>query len=92
MKKVFVYGLADAKTSYAVVKYQYIKDEDLSIKNIAWVADRMKKNYPTVTHVYVIEDRPGLYWDYMDAIREHSVESFALFKSILENEGLKLEL
>lgn len=88
MKRVYLYGIADAETKYSVVRYLYIEDESISIRNIVFQATWLKLTNPTIEHVYAIDERKGLVWDYREAIKKNSVESFVIFKNILEKEGL----
>lgn len=86
-KDYFMYGLAGARDTYRVVankridvnRYttQYGKDE------AAW----MIMDNPSIEHVYIITMRPGLAYDYTRAFKENSIESWAIFKDILEREG-----
>ena len=91
MKRVYLYGIGDAKTSYAVIRYLSIDEEAISIRNITFQATWLKLTNPTIKHVYAVDDRKGLCQDYREAINKHSVESFAIFKSILEKEGLLVQ-
>ena len=88
MKKVYLYGLAGADDNYSVVRYLRIEDEAISIRNIVFQATWLKCTNPTIEHIYAIDDRYGLLYDYRDAIKKNSMEGFIIFKSILEKEGL----
>lgn len=50
----------------------------------------MRARNPSIQHVYTIFDRRGLLWDYREAVKKNSVESWQIFKSILEYEGMKV--
>ena len=45
---------------------------------------------PSIEHVYAVDQRPGLRRDYIESIKENSIESCYEFKDILEREGLKI--
>lgn len=87
-KRVYLYGIAGAETGYAVVKYMYIESDRLSIRRIINDALWLQMKFPTIEHVYAIDDREWLLWDYREAIMKKSVESFSIFKNMLEREGL----
>ena len=88
MKRVYIYGIAGADASYNIVKYLRIEEENISIKNINYWAMWLKFKNPTIEHVYAIDDRKGLVWDYREAIKSQSVDGFVVFKNILEREGI----
>lgn len=90
MKQVFLYGIADAADQYRVVRYFCIEDEDVSINNIMYSAQMMKIKNPSIVQVYAMDNRRGLRRDYMESIKKNSIESCAIFKDILEREGLKV--
>ena len=87
-KRVYLYGVAGPETGYAVVKYMYIEGDRLSIRHIINDALWLQMKNPTIEHVYAIDDRNWLLWDYREAITKKSVESFSIFKNMLEREGL----
>lgn len=87
-KRVYLYGVAGPETGYAVVKYMYIEADRVSVRTIINDALWLQMKNPTIEHVYAIDDRPWLLWDYRDAIVKKSVESFSIFKNMLEREGL----
>lgn len=87
-KKIYLYGLAGAESMYRVVTHSYIDDEFRTIKDMKLHAMWMKSKMPSVEHVYAIDQRPGLAADYKNAWRHNSIESYAIFKDILEREGI----
>lgn len=88
MKKIFLYGLAGADEMYRVVRYSYIEAENISIKNIVGHAGWLRFKNPTIEHVYAIDERAGLAGEYRTAWKRNTIESHAIFKDILEREGL----
>ena len=88
MKRIYLYGLAGADNSYRVVSHSYIEESEYSIRNIVGHAGWMIHKNPTIEHVYAIDMRPGLANDYKNAWKRNSIESYAIFKDILEREGL----
>lgn len=88
MKRVYLYGIAGADEAYGIVKYLRIEEDRFSIKNIIYDAMWLKMKNPTIEHVYAIDDRGGLMYDYRDAIKRNSIEGFVIFKNILEREGI----
>lgn len=88
MKRVYLYGLADASEAYKIVWHSYIDEEYISIKNIACHAAWLRLKNPTIKHVYAIDMRPGLANDYKRTIKKNSIEGNVIFKDMLETEGL----
>lgn len=88
--KCYLYGLGDAREMYRVVHYRYLTDREISFRGLAAEAEFMMAVNPSIKEVYAIFDRRGLYWDYMEAIKKNSIESWQVFKSILEYEGMKI--
>lgn len=90
MKPIYLYGISGAQDSYRVVRYQVIEEEYISIGYMKHVAALMKIKYPSIQHVYAMDQRYGLRRDYMDACKNNSIESWFIFKDILESEGLRI--
>lgn len=88
--KVFLYGIGDADVMYRVLYYRYLEDREISFRGMDAEAEFMMAVNPSIKEVYAIFDRRGLYWDYMEAVKKNSIESWQVFKSILEYEGRKL--
>lgn len=88
--KVFLYGIGDADVMYRVLYYRYLEDREISFRSMDAEAEFMMAVNPSIKEVYAIFDRRGLYWDYMEAIKKNSIESWQVFKSILEYEGRRI--
>lgn len=88
--KVFLYGIGDADVMYRVLYYRYLEDREISFRGIDAEAEFMMAVNPSIKEIYAIFDRRGLYWDYMEAIKKNSIESWQVFKSILEYEGRRI--
>lgn len=88
--KVYLYGLGDADVMYRVLSYRYLEDREISFRRMDTEAEFMMAANPSIKEVYAIFDRRGLYWDYMEATKRNSIESWQVFKSILEYEGMKI--
>lgn len=89
-QQIYLYGIAGPEDMYRVVKCTQLDAEDL---NVAWMkreAVLMKLSWPSIEHVYAIDQRKGLRRDYVEAFKKNSIESWHTFKSILMLEGLKI--
>lgn len=91
--KILLYGIGGASKQYAVLRYYAIyEDEPDVIGTIKRTAAWMRVNNPDILAVYAISNRRGLRRDYVEAYKKNSIESHAIFRDILEREGIKLPL
>lgn len=88
MKKIYLYGIANAENKYRVVRYNYVEEDLFSISNIMRRAWFMANNHPTIEHVYAVDEREGLANDYKRTVKRNSIESNVAFKNMLEKEGI----
>ena len=90
MNNLILYGIGDAKYQYRVLKYFRIYDENIDIAEIKRIARTMQVINPSIEHVYLISNRHGLRREFQESIKRNSIESCAIFKDILEREGIKI--
>lgn len=96
MTTVFLYGLGGADQNYRVVRYTPVEIDNLLgtnfgvIRTLKYEAQMMKMKYPNIERVFAIDNGRGLARDYKEAYKKNSIESHAIFKDILEREGLEL--
>lgn len=90
MNNLILYGIGDAKYQYRVLKYFCIYDENIGIAEIKRIARTMQVINPSIEHVYLISNRHGLRREFQESIKRNSIESCAIFKDILEREGIKI--
>lgn len=90
MNQIILYGLGNAEQQYIVQRYYIIYEDEASIRNIMYRASMLKAATPGIESVYAIDNRRGLYREYLDSIKIHSVESCAIFKDTLEREGIRV--
>lgn len=90
--QIILYGLASIDAQYVPVRYFIMNEKFMTIAGLAHTAKYMMDNYPTIEHIYAIDNRPGLRKEYVNAIRDkhNSIESRVVFKHTLVNEGIKI--
>ena len=88
--RIFYYGLGGADKNFKVLNYEFITSSQYSIWVENVVIGHLLDRNPGVVEIYAIDDRRGLKWDFMDSLREGSVESCQIFKDILRREGKKV--
>lgn len=90
MKNLILYGIGNARYQYRVLRYFYIHDENADVAEIKRIARMMQVVNPSIEHVYLISNRHGLKREFQESIKRNSIESCAIFKDILEREGIKI--
>lgn len=88
MKQIILYGISGASKQYRVLQYYCIYEENISIWNIRHQANVMRMENPSIEHVYAVDNRHGLKREYVQSYKKNTIESCAIFKDILEREGL----
>lgn len=90
MKNLILYGIGNARYQYRVLRYFYVNDENADVAEIKRIARMMQVVNPSIEHVYLISNRHGLKREFQESIKRNSIESCAIFKDILEREGIKI--
>lgn len=91
--QVVIYGLGGPSTQYRVLDNFVIFDTYTSIiSEIYRISARMKVRNPSIKTIFAIDNRRGLRKDYMEAFKANSIEGWAMFKDILEREGLLINV
>lgn len=96
MTTVYLYGLGGADQMYRVIRYSAVEIDNLVgtnygvIKTLKYEAAMMRMKYPNIERVFAIDNGRGLSRDYANALKTNTIESHAIFKDILEREGLEL--
>lgn len=89
-KQVYIYGLGGAEKQYKCLGYLFLVDDDISITNIINSATLLKARSPSIKRTFVIDNGRNLRRDYLDSIMKNSIESCAVFKNILETQGIEV--
>lgn len=89
--KVILYGFGDASKAYACLYYTALYAGEDTIPMLKREATLMKTRNPSIAEVYAVESRKGLVYDYRDAVRQNTVESNVIFKTMCEQEGLRAD-
>lgn len=93
MNRIFLYGISGARDQYRVMNYWCffdINEEPVTIQDLVYQASALQVRNPSIEHVYAIDDRHGLRGDFRKAMKQNSIEGWAIFKSILQTEGLQV--
>lgn len=90
MKSIILYGLGGAEKQYKVLAYWCIHEEHISINEIKTQALIMRVRNPSIKNVFAIDNRFGLKSDYTRSFKTNSIESCAIFKDLLERDGIRI--
>lgn len=91
MRSIFLYGIGGARDQYRVIRYTRIDEQDFSINTLMYEASIMRINYPSVEHVYAVDNRYGLGKTYLESVKKNSIESCAIFKDLIQRQGLEIK-
>ncbi len=96
MKTVFMYGIGGADVNFKVIRYEQIQIDDILesffglVQTFKYESNMMRIKHPNIERIFIIDQRRGLAKDYKNAWTKNSIESHAIFKDILEREGLEI--
>lgn len=85
-----LYGIAGADKNYRVLGYFVIRGDDDSVWFTRWKAREMQEYNPSIKHIYLVDNRQGLYSEYQKMLKNPSIENCACFKDFLEREGIRI--
>lgn len=91
MKSIFLYGIGGARDQYRVIRYTRIDEPDFSINTLMYEASIMRINYPSIEHVYAVDNRYGLGRTYLESVKKNSIESCAVFKDLIQRTGIEIK-
>lgn len=91
MRSIFLYGIGGARDQYRVIRYTRIDEPDFSINTLLYETSMMKMRYPSIEHVYAVDNRYGLGKTYLESVKKNSIESCAIFKDLIQRQGLEIK-
>ena len=91
MKSIFLYGIGGAQDQYRVIRYTRIDEPDFSIETLTYEASMMRMRYPSVVHIYAVDNKYGLGRMYLDCVKKNSIESCAVFKDFIQRTGIEIK-
>lgn len=89
-RQVYIYGLGRADKMYKVLAYHFITEEEITINNIIHQAFMLKVKNPSVETIYAIDNYRGLCDDFKASMYKSTIENCAIFKNILEMQGVQI--
>lgn len=90
-EQIILYGIGGPEKEYGVLGYYVIYDTNGNLTRTLQIeAMRLRMKNPSIKQFYMITNRYNLKRDYQESIRRNSIESKAMFKDILEREGIRI--
>lgn len=86
-KRVYLYGFNNL---LKIVDTKFLQDDAISIGNILRLANWMKEVNPGKITVYAVDNRPGLYAEFMETIRTQDFTKHIEFADIISREGIQV--
>ena len=87
-RKVYLYAFNKVMK---VVDCMFLKEEDISVRNIIGLARWMINTNPEPVNVYAIDARPGLYKDYKEAVKTTDFTKHVAFADMISREGIQIK-
>lgn len=86
------YGVAGASDCYRVVRYFGIKSSDYTIENEKRIVTDLVDSNPSIERVFVMTNSFSLRRDYRSTISHNDIESWIIFKDLLERHGREIDI
>lgn len=90
--QLMYYGIAGADENYRVVRFYGIRSADYTIENETRIVSDMLDANPGIRRVFVVTNGFGLKKDYRSAVSQNSIESWIIFKDLLERRGREINV
>ena len=88
-RKVYLYAFNKV---LKVVDYKFLTGEEISIRNMLRLARWMENTNPESVVVYAVDDRPGLYKDYKEAVKTADFTKHVAFADMVAREGILIKV
>lgn len=83
--KVYLYGLDE---TYKIVRWHYLPREYATVYAIRQTAKGLRSDYPSIQHVFAVDNSSMIYRAFKDIFRENSTANRVEFKMLLEQYGI----
>lgn len=84
-KRVYLYAF---NKLCKIEGFYYFEGDNISIWNIREQALWMLNRLGSTSIVYAVDNRPGLYFDYLEAVKSNSFEKHVMFEDLISREGI----
>lgn len=73
-----------------IVNYKYLEGDAVSVTNLRRLADWMAEYAPIPEKIYAVDDRPGLYQDFREAMDLRYFAKQLMFADMVSCEGIRI--
>lgn len=87
-KRVYLYAF---DSLFKIVDCKFLQDDAISVTNMMRLADWMTEGIPAKLKVYAVDNRPGLYTDFREAIKTSDFTKQLEFADMVSHEGILLK-
>lgn len=88
-KRVYLYAFDKV---LRVVDTKFLEGEAISVRDMLRLAKWMTETYPEPVVVYAVDNRPGLYKEFMEAVKTKDFTKHVEFEDIISREGLLIKI
>ena len=86
-KRVYLYAF---DSMCKIVNYKYLEGDAVSVTNLRRLADWMAEYAPIPEKIYAVDDRPGLYQDFREAMDLRYFAKQLIFADMVSREGIRI--
>lgn len=73
-----------------IVDCKFLEGEAVTVANMRRLADWMAESYPGPVAIYAVDNRPGLYKEFREAIDLRDFTKHVLFADAISDEGIQI--
>ena len=84
-KRVYLYAFDNV---LKIVDTKFLEGEVISVRDMLRLANWMKDVYPEPVVVYAVDNRPGLYKEFMESIKTEDFTKHVEFADLISREGI----
>lgn len=85
VKRVYLYAF---NYVLKVVDAKFLEGDAISVRNVLRLANWMKDVNPGQVVVYAVDNRPGLYKEFMEAVKTNDFTKHVEFADLISREGI----
>ena len=87
-KRVYLYAFNNV---WRIVNTKFLEGDAISVWNMLQLANWMKDVNPGQVAVYAVDNRPGLYKEFMEAVKTKDFTKHVEFADLVSREGILIE-
>ena len=88
-KRVYLYAFNNV---LRVVDTKFLEGEAISVRDMLRLAKWMTETYPEPVMVYAVDNRPGLYKEFLESVKTKDFTKHVEFADIMNREGLLIKI